>query len=119
MKKTCLLTIIDARVSSQKSPKVKRLTTSIEVEHDIELSSKKMRIALLPMQEVKLKDRPSFSSYPVSDREPNPSIHPRKNPHPRKAFLKLHASYELLNNDSNNSSPMLNCYCAFPDCNSD
>ena len=89
MKKIHLLAGVVTRVCNQNSPQVKRLTVLIEVEYDIELSSKKKKIVLLLAHVVKAKDELISSSESITEKELNLSTHPRMNPHPRKVLLKL------------------------------
>ena len=87
-------------------------TTFFKVEHDLEFSSKKMRIVLLSTQLLKAKDKPSSSIESITEKDLNPSTHPRTTPHLRKDLLKLRTSTDSSNSDGDNASLMKNASVA-------
>ena len=93
---------------SQKSPGAKRINTFFEVENDLELSSKKMKIVPFSIQMVKAKDSLSLYAESITEQNLNPIILPRVTPHLRKVLLKLRTSSNYSDNDRDSSSLMKN-----------
>ena len=118
-KKDLFLSRVLTRLCSQNKYWAKISITFVEVECDIELSSKKIRKVPLPPQAADDMDSPTSSEKSITDPERKPSTYLRASPHPRKALLKPRTSNDSSNSNTDSSSSMTKLKCGFPDCDRD